>query len=298
VVVAGSGSTLKSEGAAFSVGHDGPKNRMEIRDEALVLSGNFSLGDYCNSNTLVLANGGMLQCGNSVTVGDQGSSNVLFIANGSVSGADLAIGRNSAGCDNLLRMASGNLTITNGTGDGVFEVRHGKLILNGGTLRCDRFIMTNLCAQFVRTGGTLIYGAAVLDPTRDDDGDGMPNGYEQSYGLDPLNPTDGTADSEGDGQNNSSEYLAGTDPTNGALVFRITEIWPDDADMLLTWSAVGGKRYILQTTTGAGGGFSNNFIDLNPAVVAPGSNETEVSVLHLGAATNSATRFYRARLVP
>jgi hypothetical protein len=60
---------------------------------------------------------------------------------------------------------------------------------------------------------------------------------------------------------------------------------------------VGGKRYALQTTTGFSGSFSNNFIDLNPAFVAPGTGETEISVLHLGAATNGPARFYRVRLV-
>ena len=144
----------------------------------------------------------------------------------------------------------------------------------------------------------MVYGAAVLDPTRDDDNDGMPNGWEQSHGLDPLNAADANADPDGDGMTNLEEYQAGTDPTNSASVFRITEIWPEDDDMFLTWSAVGHKRYVLQTTTGYGGSFSNNFIDLNPAIVAPGTGETAVSVLHLGAATNAPTRFYRVRLVP
>jgi len=67
--------------------------------------------------------------------------------------------------------------------------------------------------------------------------------------------------------------------------------------MFLTWTAVGGKRYVLQTTTGYSGGFSNNFLDLDPAIVAPGTGETEVSVLHLGGATNAPARFYRVRLL-
>jgi hypothetical protein len=61
---------------------------------------------------------------------------------------------------------------------------------------------------------------------------------------------------------------------------------------------VGGKQYALQTTAGDNGGFTNNFVDLNPAIVASGTGETTVSVLHLDAATNAPTRFYRVRLVP
>jgi hypothetical protein len=158
--------------------------------------------------------------------------------------------------------------------------------------------MTNACAQFVRAGGMLIYGTAVLDPTRDDDGDGMPNGWEQTHGLDPLNAADANADNDGDGMSNWQEYLAGTDPTNSASVFRITEIWPEDDDVFLTWTAVGGKRYALQTTTGDSGGFTNDFADLDMAFPAPGTGETTVSVLHLGGATNAPARFYRVRLVP
>jgi hypothetical protein len=68
--------------------------------------------------------------------------------------------------------------------------------------------------------------------------------------------------------------------------------------MLLSWTAVGGKRYVLQTTSGDNGNYSNNFADLNPAIIAPGTGDTEVTVLHLGGATNSTSGFYRVRLVP
>ena len=44
--------------------------------------------------------------------------------------------------------------------------------------------------------------------------------------------------------------------------------------------------------------FLNDFVDLDLAFPAPGTGETNVSVLHLGAATNAPARFYRVRLVP
>ncbi|HUJ10060.1 MAG TPA: thrombospondin type 3 repeat-containing protein [Verrucomicrobiae bacterium] len=183
----------------------------------------------------------------------------------------------------------------NAAADAEFEARYGELILNGGTLQVDRFVMTNACAQFVRTGGTLIYGIAVLDPDRDDDGDGLSNGYEQSHGLDPLDPVNATMDSDGDGLTDLQEYLAGTDPTNSASVFRITDIEPIGDDMLLTWTTVGGKKYAVQTATGD---YTNDFIELAPVIVAPGTNESTLSVIHLGGATNAVGRFYRIRLVP
>ena len=45
----------------------------------------------------------------------------------------------------------------------------------------------------------------------DGDGDGMPNGWEVTFGTNPL-VADALTDSDGDGINNLSEYNAGTNP--------------------------------------------------------------------------------------
>jgi len=46
----------------------------------------------------------------------------------------------------------------------------------------------------------------------DNDGDGMPNGYESEHGFDPDDPTDAADDEDGDGMTNLEEYQAGSDP--------------------------------------------------------------------------------------
>lgn len=50
-------------------------------------------------------------------------------------------------------------------------------------------------------------------PPEDRDQDGMPDGWEQRYGLDPESPQDHREDPDEDGYTNLEEWLNGTDPT-------------------------------------------------------------------------------------
>lgn len=47
----------------------------------------------------------------------------------------------------------------------------------------------------------------------DSDSDGMPDVWEQQYGLNPYDSSDATLDSDGDGLSNLTEFTNGTDPT-------------------------------------------------------------------------------------
>ena len=48
----------------------------------------------------------------------------------------------------------------------------------------------------------------------DNDGDGMPNSWENQHSLDPEDADDGVEDADDDGLDNVGEYLAGTDPND------------------------------------------------------------------------------------
>lgn len=56
-----------------------------------------------------------------------------------------------------------------------------------------------------------------LSSDTDSDGDGMPNGWELQYGLNPLDPGDAHTDLDGDGTRNLTEFLQGRDPTKSAV---------------------------------------------------------------------------------
>jgi len=123
---------------------------------------------------------------------------------------------------------------TNGTPDayGISTVNYLGIILTNdfrnsanpynfthGTFNIDMGRGMWLCgwAQGLRTNTWL----GTLDPTNPDstdtDGDGLPDWWEQQYGLDPNSAAgdNGTwGDPDHDGLNNRAEYMAGTDPLN------------------------------------------------------------------------------------
>jgi len=86
-------------------------------------------------------------------------------------------------------ISGGTLYVTNPTHTAVLDARNGTFTMNGGTLIVDTLVVTNSCGHFIKNGGTLVYRQLILDPNMDADGDGLPNGLEESLGLDPLNPS-------------------------------------------------------------------------------------------------------------
>jgi hypothetical protein len=137
----------------------------------------------------------------------------------------------------------------------------------------------------------------LLDPNKDQDGDGMPNGFEQQYNFNPFDASDAGNDPDGDGFTNLQEYLAGTNPTNSASALRITSVVSTVNDVLVTWTTGPGKTNALQSTAGTGNGSydPNGFTSIFTVTNTVG---TTTNYLDVGTATNNPASYYRVRLVP
>ncbi len=99
-----------------------------------------------------------------ILVGSSGTNNQLTISSGgSVSAAGtLYVGQN-AGSGNVLTVTNGTLTVTNGGGTGVMDVRRGDVIFNSGTITADSLLVnTGATGTFTFNGGTLTTGATTV----------------------------------------------------------------------------------------------------------------------------------------
>ena len=259
-----------------------------------------SSGVYVGLNGIgnMTVSNGTWQASTVLVAQNAGSNGTLNIAGGTnFLSFGLLIGNDNCTSTGIVTMTGGSLYATNEFGFGSLQVRSGTFTISGGTLIVDNIVLTNTCAHFARTGGTLIYSNAYLVASRDDDGDGIPNGYEQNHGLDPLDPINATKDSDGDGLTDLQEYLAGTDPTNNASSFRVTSITQESGtNLLISWMTGVGKTNTLELSAGdTSGNYSNNFTALFTVTNTVGAT---TNYLDVRAATNKPALYYRVRLVP
>jgi T5SS/PEP-CTERM-associated repeat protein len=296
VTVSDSGSIWSNRD--IQVGVAGSRNRLVITNGGVVyasLFGCLGCGVTGSNNSTVVTGPGSAWYNPVLHVGLLGDSNQLTIeAGASVVAGNADVGYSTESVGNRINITGGSLYVTNATQTGVLDVRCGTLTLSSGALQVDTLIVTNPCGRLIRTGGVLAYGSLILDPSFDADGDGMVNGWEQTYGLDPLNAADANADSDGDGFSNLQEFQAGTDPTNASSAFRVLSVESTNGNVLVTWAAGGGRTNVVQAATDLAGGYSN----VSPKIVLAGSGDVTTNYLDAGAATNASRRYYRIRWMP
>jgi len=133
----------------------------------------------------------------------------------------------------------------------------------------------------------------LLDPTKSQVGDGIPNSWKLQYGFNPFDPTVAAADPDGDGLSNLQEFLLGTDPLDSSSPFHVTGITPQGSDVLITWMTAGGLTNAVESETDLAGTWSN----ISGNVIITGSGVTTTNYLDAGAATNTPANYYHIRLV-
>ncbi len=114
----------------------------------------------------------------------------------------------------------------------------------------------------------------------DTDGDGMPDGWEVLYGLDPL-LIDANGDADSDGISNYDEYLAGTDPGIDPdailtdLVLSYQTIYSGEVkDYSATNSITAGPAYIVESSADVSCHAGNVII------LKPGFKASDGSIFH------------------
>lgn len=252
VLVSDPGSVWSNSGP-FTVGRYGVGNSLvitnggQVVDGAGFVGGENVYGSSSANSVLVVGSGSVWNNSGNLIVGYNGSSNRLTVADdSSVIASGVGLGSSPGSVANQINVTGGSLYVTNASHNAVFNVVCGQVILSAGLLQADTLVMTNSCAQFIHTGGTLIVGNVVLDPN----------------------------------------------------TFRIVSVARQSNDMLVTWMMAPGATNTLQATAGNGSGYTTNgFTDIF-VVTNNTSVGTVTNYLDAGAATNSPSRYYRARLLP
>ena len=240
---------------------------------------------------------GLILATNVTCVVGANSPGQLTINGGTMFSRRLTVGDCGAAVSGTVTIAGGTLCVTNATHDAVLDVRAGVIsISSGAKLVADIVVMTNSCGRFTRSAGsTVIIGATLLDPALDADGDGMPNGWEQTYGLDPLSSlgNDGAGrDPDNDGLVNIEEYHLGSNPKDPHDPFRITAISREGDDIRVTWQCAFTNTYTLESSSNPSGAFS--YVD---SVFVSPMGITNTNLVDSGGATNSPTRYYHVTFV-
>ncbi len=124
-------------------------------------------------------------------------------------------------------------------------------------------------------------------PVADTDADGLPDAWEQLYGLNASDPTDAGADLDGDGLSNLDEYRAGTRPNDPTSSLGLGFVLGPDR-VTLQFNAVAGRTYSLLYRDALGVGSWQKLADYGPA-----PSDGPVSQDDFLLAAPPAQRYYR-----
>jgi hypothetical protein len=141
-------------------------------------------------------------------------------------------------------------------------------------------VVSNLAA--VGQGVAVTFNLTLL---ADSDLDGIPDEWENMFGLNPGSALDRDVDSDGDLMGNWEEYIAGTDPTNPQSYLGVT-LATGPSSAVVSFGAISNRTYTVQFTDDLRLGPWSKLAD----VLARTNNRVET----FPDPTYTSNRFYRA----
>jgi hypothetical protein len=126
----------------------------------------------------------------------------------------------------------------------------------------------------------------------DTDGDGLPDTWEQTYGLDFNQPADASADADQDGQSNLQEFQAGTNPSDPASNLHLAALpLPALQSLRLSFDAISNRSYAIESRTALGAGNWTTLYDFQNA-------PTNRLIQTTNRTDEGGARFFRLNLHP
>ena len=152
---------------------------------------------------------------------------------------------------------------------------------HGGTYRL--YLGNPAVPDISSTSPSRSFALTVLPDT---DGDGLPDEWETTHGLNSADPSDAAQDKDGDGISNLAEYRAGTLPADASSGLKVQAQPQANGQMVVSFRAAANQTYTVEASNGLNTSSWERLAD----VVAQTTDRTATVMDPRG---GEAARFYR-----